>query len=87
MAMGVAKVTTRTENNYTGIAKPKTDKDGNSFLVACEYENVGMYSPCVKLEDGKMIAIGLGGFHKETAFSESGGGKAYPVVIESFETS
>ena len=85
--MGVATLTTRTENNYTGIAKPKTDRDGKYFLVACKYEDVGMYSPCVKLEDGKVTAIGLGGFHKETAFSESGGGKAYPVVIESFETS
>ena len=79
-------MTSKIENNYTGIAKARKDKDGKFILVACRYQDVGIYSTCVKMKDGKVTAIGLGGFREETAFSETDGGKAHPVVIESFET-
>lgn len=72
----------RTINNYTGIAKPVCDKNGNYSLVACTYEKVGMYATCVKMEGGKIIAIGLGGFKEETAFSEEAKGeKSYQVTL------
>lgn len=71
----------KTDNNYTGIAKAVCDKDGNYYLEACAYEQVEMYATCLKMEEGKVIAIGLGGFHEETAFSETKGGKYHPVII------
>lgn len=71
----------KVDNNYTGIAKPVLQNNGDYALLACKYEQVGMYGTCLKMEGGKVVAIGLGGFHEETAFSETKGGKYYPIII------
>lgn len=61
--------TQKTINNFTGIAIPKTDKKGNVTLHACSgYGSVGMYSPCLKMENGYAVSLGLGGFTEDIAF-------------------
>lgn len=45
-------------SNYTGYAKPK--KDGTLEAVS-SYESVGMYQPCVYVENGIAISLLLGG--------------------------
>ncbi len=71
----------KVDNNYTGIAKPVLQNNGDYALIACKYEQVGMYETCLKMEGGKMVAIGLGGFHEHCAFTVSGEKKPYPVII------
>ena len=46
--------------NYTGYAKPK--KDGTLEAVS-SYESVGMYQPCLYVENGIATSLLLGGFH------------------------
>jgi len=48
-------------NNYTGYAKPK--RDGTLEAVS-SYESVGMYQPCLYVEDGIATRLLLGGFPK-----------------------
>ena len=74
------------DENYTGLAKPEIDKDGNFSLVACKYDQVGIYGTCVKLKDGRSVAIGLGGFNEKLAFNEHAAGKHYSVIIEKIVT-
>ena len=45
--------------NYTGYAKPK--KDGTLEAVS-SYKSVGMYQPCVYVENGIATSLLLGGF-------------------------
>lgn len=45
--------------NYTGYAKPK--KDGTLEAVS-SYESVGMYQPCIYVENGIAKSLRLGGF-------------------------
>ena len=47
------------DNNYTGYAKPK--KDGTLEAVS-SYKSVGMYQPCVFVENGIATSLKLGGF-------------------------
>ena len=46
-------------SNYTGYAKPK--KDGTLEAVS-SYKSVGMYQPCVYVENGIATKLLLGGF-------------------------
>ena len=46
-------------SNYTGYAKPK--KDGTLEAVS-SYESVGMYQPCLYVENGIATSLLLGGF-------------------------
>ena len=46
-------------SNYTGYAKPK--KDGTLEAVS-SYESVGMYQPCLYVENGIAKILTLGGF-------------------------
>ena len=46
-------------SNYTGYAKPK--KDGTLEAVS-SYKSVGMYQPCVYVENGIATSLKLGGF-------------------------
>ena len=46
-------------SNYTGYAKPK--KDGTLEAVS-SYESVGMYQPCLYIENGVAKNLRLGGF-------------------------
>lgn len=48
-----------TDSNYTGYAKPK--KDGTLEAVS-SYESVGMYQPCLYVENGIATSLKLGGF-------------------------
>lgn len=46
-------------SNYTGYAKPK--KDGTLEAVS-SYKSVGMYQPCVYVENGIATRLLVGGF-------------------------
>ena len=46
-------------SNYTGYAKPQ--RDGTLEAVS-SYERVGMYQPCVFVENGIATSLRLGGF-------------------------
>ena len=46
-------------SNYTGYAKPK--KDGTLEAVS-SYESVGMYQPCLYVENGIATKLLIGGF-------------------------
>lgn len=46
-------------SNYTGYAKPK--KDGTLEAVS-SYESVGMYQPCLYIENGIATSLLVGGF-------------------------
>ena len=72
-------------NDFTGIAVPKTDRKGNITLHACNgYGSVGMYSPCLKMENGYAVSIGLGGFTEDIAFNtQLSERKKYTVSVES----
>ena len=45
-------------SNYTGYAKPQ--KDGTLIAVS-SYESVGMYQPCLYIENGVATSLLLGG--------------------------
>lgn len=45
--------------NYTGYAKPK--KDGTLEAVS-SYKSVGMYQPCLYVENGIATSLLIGGF-------------------------
>lgn len=68
-------------SNYSGIAKPRKGENGEYFLVACDYNQVGIYSVCVKMEDGNVTAIGLGGFNEKIAFKSTDEKRSYPVFV------
>ena len=46
-------------SNYTGYAKPK--RDGTLEAVS-SYESVGMYQPCLYVENGIATSLLVGGF-------------------------
>ena len=46
-------------SNYTGYAKPK--RDGTLEAVS-SYESVGMYQPCLYVENGIATKLLIGGF-------------------------
>ena len=46
-------------SNYTGYAKPK--RDGTLEAVS-SYESVGMYQPCLYVENGTATKLLIGGF-------------------------
>ena len=46
-------------SNYTGYAKPK--RDGTLEAVS-SYESVGMYQPCLYVENGIATSLLIGGF-------------------------
>lgn len=46
-------------SNYTGCAKPK--KDGTLEAVS-SYESVGIYQPCLYVENGIATSLLVGGF-------------------------
>lgn len=46
-------------SDYTGYAKPK--KDGTLEAVS-SYESVGVYQPCLYVENGIATSLLLGGF-------------------------
>ena len=48
-------------SNYTGYAKPK--RDGTLEAVS-SYESVGMYQPCLYVENGIATRLLVGGFSK-----------------------
>lgn len=48
-----------TDSNYTGYAKP--EKDGTLEAVS-SYESVGMYQPCLYVENGIATSLLVGGF-------------------------
>lgn len=48
-----------TDSNYTGYAKPR--KDGTLEAVS-SYASVGMFQPCVYVENGTAKVLTLGGF-------------------------
>ena len=48
-----------TDSNYTGYAKPR--RDGVLEAVST-YESVGMYQPCLYVENGIATKLLLGGF-------------------------
>ena len=48
-----------TDSNYTGYAKPK--RDGTLEAVS-SYESVGMYQPCLYVENGIATSLLVGGF-------------------------
>jgi hypothetical protein len=47
------------DNNYTGYAVPS--KDGNALKAVSSYKSVGMYQPCVYVENGIATSLKLGG--------------------------
>ena len=72
-------------SNYTGIAIPKHNEKGEISLYACDsYNSVGIYSTCLKMEAGYAVALGLGGFNEETAFTTLPERKKQIVVKETY---
>lgn len=68
-------------HNYTGFAVPRIDKNGKLHLVQKrKYEDVGMYCPCLKLENGIAVASGLGGF-SEDSVNDPASMKHYDVYL------
>lgn len=54
--------------NYTGFAV--NDRNGDdSILIGKKYKDIGMYTPCLRLENGIAVALGLGGFSEESVNS------------------
>ncbi len=48
-----------TDSNYTGYAKPGK---GGTLEAVSSYVSVGMYQPCVYVENGTAKVLTLGGF-------------------------
>lgn len=65
--------------SYTGIAIPVNYKGEDILIAVRQYSDVGMYSTCLKMENGQAIALGLGGFREETAFTPLDPTAHYPV--------
>lgn len=64
--------------HYTGYAV--SSGDGTLTAVA-SYKEVGMYQPCVYLEDGILSGMTLGGFDRAPLTPASGDGKRHSVLI------
>ena len=47
-------------SNYTGYAVPS--RDGKTLEARSSYESVGMYQPCLFVENGIAKILTLGGF-------------------------
>ena len=57
--MKTHKIIMAKSSNYTGYAKPK--RDGTLEAVS-SYESVGMYQPCLYVENGIATKLLIGGF-------------------------
>lgn len=70
--MGICK-------NYTGFAVCDRRRK-TAVLVGCAYKDVGMYTPCLRLENGIAVALGIGGFTEESVNDPCRGGH-YDVLV------
>ena len=68
----------KTSENYTGYAVISRKE---TLVAVRSYDAVGMYTPCVYLEDGIMAGMTLGGFDKAPLSPSAGDGRRHAVVI------
>jgi len=67
------------KHDYTGFAV--SNPDDPSILIGEEYNKIGIYTPCVRIENGVAVALGLGGFSEESVNTELCKKEHYPVLV------
>ena len=68
------------KHDYTGFAVANQEED-TPYLIGKEYNKIGIYTPCLRLENGVAVALGIGGFSEESVNSELCKKEHYPVLV------